>query len=332
MPAIFDPELDSILEGTSRSFYLSLKELPKPIRQQVSLLYLLARTSDTIADSARGSPEKRLESLKDFNRFSQANSDQAPNLTELVDLQDNPSERKLLESIEKATSMIETFTDSDQKSIRLCLGIIIEGQILDLARFPIQSGPISSLDDDSELDDYAYRVAGSVGEFWTRISLDHQFKVNRKTEDELFERGVRFGKALQMINILRDIPSDLSLGRCYIPKKALVGIGLTPDDLLDPRNMDRFRPLYDSYLELTEAHLEAAVQYIGLIPHRQFRLRGACMLPVVIGKKTVSKLRKGNVLDPKNRIKIDRSEVKSVLRKVVMAVPFEGMSKKLLEG
>ena len=63
MPGIFDSELDSILEGTSRSFFLSLKELPKAIRAQVSLLYMLARTSDTIADSEEGSPEERLIAL-----------------------------------------------------------------------------------------------------------------------------------------------------------------------------------------------------------------------------------------------------------------------------
>ena len=163
------------------------------------------------------------------------------------------------------------------------------------------------------------------------MSLDHQFKANPETEDELFDRGVRFGKALQMINILRDIPSDLSLGRCYIPMISLVEHGLTPDDLLDPRNMGQFKPLYDKYLDITESHLEAAVQYIGLLPHGQFRLRGSCMLPIVIGKRTVSKLRNGNVLDPNNTIKIDRSEVKAVVRKIVFSVPFEGMSKKLLE-
>ena len=331
MPTIFDSELDSILEGTSRSFYLSLKELPKPIRQQVSLLYLLARTSDTIADSEAGDPQKRLASLEAYDRYSQKTSDRAPDLTELAKLQTNPSERRLLESIEAVTSRIGQFSDSDQESIRHCLGIIISGQIMDLERFSSPSDTISSLDDDLELDDYTFRVAGSVGEFWTRMSLDHQFKANPETEDELFDRGVRFGKALQMINILRDIPSDLSLGRCYIPMISLVEHGLTPDDLLDPRNMGQFKPLYDKYLDITESHLEAAVQYIGLLPHGQFRLRGSCMLPIVIGKRTVSKLRNGNVLDPNNTIKIDRSEVKAVVRKIVFSVPFEGMSKKLLE-
>tara|TARA_B100000686_G_scaffold351848_1_gene451895 strand:- start:11030 stop:12028 length:999 start_codon:yes stop_codon:yes gene_type:complete len=330
MPAIFDSELDSILEGTSRSFYLSLKELPKPIRKQVSLLYLLARTSDTIADSEAGDFQTRLICLEAFNKFSQGNSEKAPDISELAKLQTNPSEGRLLESVEKVTSKIGQFSESDQESIRRCLGIIIGGQIQDIDRFSKSSSSICSLEEDSELDDYAYRVAGSVGEFWTRMSLDHQFEADNDTESLLFEKSVRFGKALQMINILRDIPSDLSLGRCYMPRRSLVEHGLTPEDLLEPGNMEQFKPLYDKYLDITESHLEAAVQYIGLLPHSQFRLRGACMLPVVIAKRTASMLRRGNVLDAENRIKIDRSEVKAVVRKVVMAIPFQGMSKNLL--
>ncbi len=331
MPAIFDSELDSILAGTSRSFYLSLKELPKPIRKQVSLLYLLARTSDTIADSEAGDFNTRLVSLEAFSQFSQGDSEKVPELSELAKLQTNPSEARLLENVEQVTSRIGQFSESDQESIRRCLSIIIGGQKQDLERFSTPSNSIRSLEEYSEMDDYAYRVAGSVGEFWTRMSLDHQFEVDNETENLLFEKGVRFGKALQMINILRDIPTDLSLGRCYIPRESLVEHGLAPVDLLEPGNMERFKPLYDKYLDITDSHLEAAAQYIGLIPHSQFRLRGACMLPVVIGKRTASMLREGNVLDPENRIKIDRSEVKSVVRKVVLAIPFQGMSKNLLE-
>ena len=75
-------------------------------------------------------------------------------------------------------------------------------------------------------------------------------------------KGIRFGKALQMINILRDIPEDLRFGRCYIPREALARHDLTPEDLLKKSNIDKFRPLYDEYLDITNDHLDAAVEYI----------------------------------------------------------------------
>jgi farnesyl-diphosphate farnesyltransferase len=98
MADLLDTELDAILEGTSRSFYLSLKELPSGVRSQVGLLYLLARTSDTIADSEQGSAESRLVALEHYNEYAQGRSDSLPDLSELAHLQRIDSERKLLES------------------------------------------------------------------------------------------------------------------------------------------------------------------------------------------------------------------------------------------
>ena len=332
MSGIFNSELDSILEGTSRSFYLSLKELPRAIRPQVSLLYMLARTSDTIADSEGGEPRELLEALESYDDFTQGRSSEAPTLSSFSEFQTNKSEGLLLKNVETIVSRIEGFSESDQESIRSCLGIIISGQILDVKRFSLGAEDIPSIEKDDELDDYAYRVAGSVGEFWTRMSLAHLFKLDHEKENQLFENGVRFGKSLQMINILRDIPADLELGRCYIPRKSLEKHKLSPHDLLDKSKMEPFRPLYDEYLDLTSRYLESAIQYIEMIPHSQFRLRGSCMLPVIIGKRTVSLLRGRNVLDRKDRIKIDRSEIKEVVQQVVMAIPFKGSSKKLLRA
>ena len=330
MSSIFNSDLDSILEGTSRSFYLSLKELPREIRKQVSLLYMLARTSDTIADSEGGEPEDLLQALESYNEFTQGNSEETPDLEELSEFQSNISEGLLLKNVGKVVSNISQFSESDQESIRNCLGIIIGGQILDLKRFSSGVNGIPSIEENDELDDYAYRVAGSVGEFWTQMSLDHLFKIKEENEAEIFENGVRFGKALQMINILRDIPADLELGRCYIPRRSLDEYGMSPSDLLDSSKMESFRPLYNEYLDLTDQHLDSAVQYIEMLPHSQFRLRGSCMLPVIIGKKTISLLRGRNVLDPEKKVKISRSEVKEVVKKVIMAVPFKGSSKRLL--
>tara|TARA_B100001094_G_scaffold332593_2_gene405369 strand:- start:87 stop:1088 length:1002 start_codon:yes stop_codon:yes gene_type:complete len=331
MSRIFNSELDSILEGTSRSFYLSLKELPNSIRTQVSLLYMLARTSDTIADSEQGDSGELMLALESYNDFSQGKTANLIDLSGLADLQRNKSEASLLRNVEKIVSKIGEFSDSDQKAIRRCLGIIIGGQILDLQRFSSNNGPIIPLDSDQELDDYAYRVAGSVGEFWTRMSLDHIFQLKGEGQEEaLFEKGIRFGKALQMINILRDIPADLSLGRCYIPRSSLDEYGMTPSDLIEPTKMDSFRPLYDRYLDLTDEYLASAIQYIEMLPHWKLRLRAACMFPVIIGKRTVSKLREGNALDPSNRLKIDRSEIKEVIQKVVFSVPSRQASMRIL--
>ena len=322
---------DKLLEGTSRSFYLTLKRLPKSVKGQIGLLYLLARISDTIADSGESGGEDLLELLEDYNNRAQGHSNSMPDFSNLSDVQENPAEGLLLRGAHGPIELLEEASVVDQELIRRCLDIIISGQRMDLERFSDNNGSvIRSLSRYEEMDDYAYRVAGSVGEFWTEICLEHAFEASAELKEELMSSGVRFGKALQLINILRDIPEDLEIGRCYIPTDDLEKIGLSPNDLLHSDSIDIFRPLLDQYIAKTEEHLDEAVRYIGLLPHNQYRLRGACMIPVIIGQRTLALLKTQNVLDRNNRVKVSRKEIKEIIRKVIVSLPFKKMSNSLL--
>jgi len=333
MSKLIHQAIDSLLKETSRSFYLTLKALPPRIRPQIGLGYLLARIADTVADSKGGPTDKRLLVLGQFNERIQGRSGALPNLAILARLQRNPAEAQQLENAAAPISYLEQFSDGDRQRIRQVLDTITGGQALDLQRFAYATGDtIIPLSREEELDDYTYRVAGCVGEFWTHLSLAHLFEADDATEARLLETGVRFGKGLQLVNILRDIPADLRTGRCYLPSAVLAEHDLTPRDLLAPETIDRFRPVYDSYLDKAAAHLDAAVEYIGLLPYRQFRLRTACMLPVLIGRRTLARLRQQNVLDAENRIKVSRPEIKQLTRQTALAVPSRRRSQKLLEA
>ena len=163
------------------------------------------------------------------------------------------------------------------------------------------------------------------------MSLAHLMKLSPQDEALFMERGIRFGKALQMINILRDIPEDLRFGRCYIPESSLESIGLKPEDLLNDEHLDTFRPVYNRYLDLTNEHLEAATAYIRMIPETQFRLKASCMLPVLVGQRTVTLLREGNILNSDERIKVTRDEMKTYARRLLRALLIPGGVKRLLE-
>ncbi len=342
MGDLINAEIDALLQDTSRSFFVTLKMLPKAIRRQVGLLYLLARVADTIADTKTGSANHLIGSLSQYDAVAQGDSKNLPDFSEIASLQEHEGEARLMENVGKAVSALELFDDHDKKLMRECLAVIISGQTLDLNRFgpANESGSISPLQTDLELDDYAYRVAGSVGDFWTHMTYNHllnrkyKFCFSKYTKDEIRERlfslGIRFGKALQMINILRDIPEDLRFGRCYIPAESIQEIGLKPSDLIDPSNMEKFRPLYNRYLDITDAHLDAAVEYISMLPYSEFRLRAACMLPVLIGQRTVAMLREKNVLDPENRVKISRAEMKNFISKTKRSLILPGGGRRLM--
>ena len=333
MSVLINDKIDNLLESTSRSFYPTLKYLPKKVRGQIGLLYLLARVADTIADSKHGDTDELLRLLRIYNDVAQGKSDKLPDFSSLAEIQDNPHEAELLRNVGDVVEGLEVYPKEDRERMLECLDIIVSGQILDLERFgpANEGGNISALNDNLELDDYTFRVAGCVGVFWTKMSLAHIISIPPEQEKEFFEKGVRFGKALQMINILRDIPEDLRFGRCYIPREELDKHGMKPDDLLTPNNIGKFRPLYDEYLDLTNEHLDAAIEYIKMLPETQFRLKASCMLPVLIGQRTVTLLRDGNILDSADRIKVTRDEIKSYARKLLRALIIPGGVRRLLE-
>src|SRR5688572_14947316 len=276
-------QLNELLKQTSRSFYLTLRVLPGAVRSQIGLAYLLARTSDTIADTEIVPVEQRLTAMDEFRQRIIGTRAAPVNLSALAKPQGLPAERQLLERCELSLACLRMLALPDHERVLEVLNTIISGQEQDLRRFAGASETvIASLQTEAELDDYTYRVAGCVGEFWTKMCRAHLFPNAMLGDTQFIADGVRFGKGLQLINILRDLPADLRKGRCYLPLNQLSPLGLSPADLLSPTNEPRLRPLYDSLLDLAQAHLTAGWRYTNIIPRGQWRVRLACAWPILI--------------------------------------------------
>ncbi len=331
MAPSLNPVLMELLRETSRSFYLTLRVLPAKIRPQIGLAYLLARTTDTIADTGVLPLEQRLGALEQLRERILGNAGPAPDFSEAAQRQEWPAERSLLERCGETLAVLESFGSDDRQLIREVLRIIISGQELDLRRFAgVSKENIVALADDGELDAYTYRVAGCVGEFWTKMCRAHLFPHATVNETMLLANGVRFGKGLQLVNILRDLPADLRHGRCYLPARELSAAGLAAGDLLEPGNEPKFRPLYARYLSMAEGHLMAGWAYTNALPWRCARVRLACAWPILFGMKTLALLRAGNVLDPEQRLKVSRPEVNRLILRSVLCYPWPGAWRRLV--
>jgi farnesyl-diphosphate farnesyltransferase len=303
-----------------------LRVLPAAVRPQIGLAYLLARTTDTIADTELVPLEQRLDALQKLRERILGNSKSQLIFGEFARQQTLAAERALLENVESTLAELQKLSSADLQLVRKVLATITSGQELDLKRFAgASTEKIVALQTDGELDDYTYRVAGCVGKFWTDICIEHLYRLpelDLAFSGSFEELGVRFGKGLQLVNILRDVSVDLRKGRCYLPMDKLLEAGLKPADLLSPANEAKIRPLYDRYLDLAEAHLVAGWEYTNTIPCGQVRVRLACAWPVLIGVKTIGRLRTENLLDPARRIKITRSEVRGIIARSVLFYPF----------
>ena len=313
---------DALLKATARSFYLTLRVLPARVRPQISLAYLLARTTDTVADTDIVPLAQRLESLQKLRGRILGETSAPLNFGELIQRQNSSAEKLLLEKVEASLAELRQFSTADQKLIREVLATIVSGQELDLQRFASASAEeIVALQTAAELDDYTWRVAGCVGEFWSKLCRAHLFPNAKLDEKQFLADGVRFGKGLQLVNILRDVPEDLKSGRCYLPLEKLSAAGLAPESLLSPGNEQKFLPLFRAHLELAEAHLAAGWRYTNALPFGQFRVRLACAWPILIGVRTIEKLRAAEVAKLRQRVKISRGEMRGILLRSVLACP-----------
>jgi hypothetical protein len=112
-----------------------------------------------------------------------------------------------------ASRCCKPFRPPTSQLVRTVLNTITGGQELDLRRFAGASAEkIVALETAAQFDDYTYRVAGCVGEFWTKMCRAHLFPKLRLDDAQLLANGIRFGKGLQLVNILRDLPADLRKG------------------------------------------------------------------------------------------------------------------------
>lgn len=315
--------LGDALRRTSRTFYLSLTVLPRSLREPIGLAYLLARITDSVADTTLLPPrDRRAHLLTLRDAYGGAPADVQAIGRACAPLQTHAAEREIVGRVDEALARVERLPPSDREAVRGVLSTITDGQLFDLERFPGDSAAaLSALDTADELDRYTYLVAGCVGEFWTVMHLAHRPRLASWNPGGMSALGVRFGKALQLTNVLRDVPADLRQGRCYLPASELGALGLEPRDLLDPRTTPRARPVLNRWLATALAHYDAAWAYALAIPRAEWRMRLACTWPLLIGLATLSAIaRHPDPLAASRPIKISRSAVRTILIRSIAVV------------
>jgi farnesyl-diphosphate farnesyltransferase len=301
----------TILRSVSRSFYLSIRFLPLQLRGPIALAYLLARTTDTVADTTRIPGTVRMQTLKMLSDGIQGKASREiiiDHVASFVPLQESAVERTLLSALPGCLAWLDQVDRADGDDIRVVLEKITRGQMLDLHRFdnPTQ---VRALQTAADLDEYTYLVAGSVGEFWTRLCFRYLRDFANLIQDEMLALGRGYGMGLQLINVLRDAGADLRACRCYFPGDELGAIGLTPAQILSAP--DRFQPIYQRWMEKAQNGLDCGIQYSHAIRNR--RVRGTTVLPALIGARTLALLRQAGVTALQSTVKVPRREVRGMI-------------------
>ena len=311
--------LRDLLRHVSRLFYTTLVVVPADVRDQVSLAYLFARAADTIADTELIDRPRRLDFLCQLK--GQFISDQISwaQIREIQramgPLQRDSSERVLLERLEDCFKLFQEFSPDDRRCVQRLMTTLTQGMEMDLSVFPGTSvKDLVALKTIDDLDRYTYYVAGCVGEFWTDLMCAHRRALASWNVREMSDVGVRFGKGLQLTNIVKDIAHDLQRGRCYIPETMLSEAGLKPHDLSNQENLSRFRPVLSRIVRSAVEHLDQGWLYTMSVPRYETRLRLSCMWPILsAGESLRLVMNSPDLLNPAVKVKIPRSKVYQII-------------------
>lgn len=321
---------NELLKGVSRSLYLSLRLLPEAVRTPISLAYLFCRAADTLVDAHALPHPQRAAALRMFRKqFEPPCSPSVQGILTLIDGADvvSPlgSEQRLLTHLDDCFQWLGQLKEPYPAFIRHVVLLVTQGMMMDLEVFGPSVGgtrnggrenpptPPRALGTLEALDRYCWYIGGAPGEFWTNVGLAGLPRLNRDGED-LIGWGIRFGKGLQLTNILRDLATDLRLGRCYLPAEMLRTVGLSVPDLLDARAWSTVQPVLRELIAIARDHLDHGRRYIQALSRREGRFRLAVAWPLLLALDTLRLVAASpRVLDPTVRLKVSRPRLYGLL-------------------
>ncbi len=304
-------DLETLLKNTSRSLYLSVQALPRAMRPAFSVAYLLCRYADTIADTPLLPAERRLYWITRFPSIieNQPQEEIAQLAREIKGGSDNPYEKILIENLRPCLDAFNKIPNDQKPFILEVARAVCDGMQIDLQTFPHEkNAPVAAFQTEKELENYCRLMGGKPGKFWSRLIFSTtQIPTEKET---FFKLGEHIGDALQIVNILRDLPKDLQIGRCYFPREDLQQYGLTPADLSDVNNNARFEPVKQKWIRWGLTRLQDGKKYFSLLPKTQPGQRAAVAWPMLWAVDTLYKLHQTrNLLDVKKRVKIPRRTI-----------------------
>jgi phytoene synthase len=213
------------------------KLLPPDKAADASALYAWCRRLDEICDgeennvlasSVAGSLEPVRDQLEVWQaRFEALWSDQEPTTSaNYPDNDDYLMDLALKSCIEKYQG--EGNDANDSLLTRVPFDDMIQGMKSDA----VEERRIQNME---ELEVYAYQVAGTVGLMLLPLLLSDSKNGNNMTTriatEEAREPAICLGKAIQLVNILRDATQDAKLGRIYLPQDMLRAEGVDDESI-----------------------------------------------------------------------------------------------------
>ncbi len=299
-----------LLEGVSRTFALTIPQLPEKLYGAVANAYLLCRIVDTIEDEVSLSPEQKKYFCSEFIQVVKTGNNSEPFAVELAPLlseQTIPAEHTLIHVLPRVIQITHKFDSNQIEALAACVETMAEGmpifQAMDL------HGGLETL---ADMDRYCYYVAGCVGEMLAKLFCHYSAEIAQH-KDELLSLSVSFGQGLQMTNILKDIWDDAERGVCWLPQDIFTETGFDLKELTPETHSENFRAGLEHLIGIAHHHLHNALKYTQLIPAHETGLRNFCLWALGMAVLTLKKIKQNLDFHNSSQVKITRNSVKATI-------------------
>lgn len=299
-----------ILAGVSRTFALTIPQLPPALRGVVANAYLLCRIADTVEDDSGLDIAQKTEFAHQFCAVVADETDAASfsrQLSPRLSAASSPAEHDLIAHAASVIRITHSFNPAQRAALLRCVRIMSAG----MAEFQRNASP-GGLPTLTALDRYCYYVAGVVGEMLTDLFCEYSPAIQRN-HGELRQLAVAFGQGLQMTNILKDIWDDARRGACWLPRDLFTQAGFDLDELQAGHYTPAFGEGLAQLIEIARGHLQDALRYILLIPASEIGIRRFCLWALGMAVLTLRKIDRKRDFASGQQVKISRRSVKTVV-------------------
>ncbi len=301
---------EHILQGVSRTFALTIPQLPPALREVVGNAYLLCRIVDTVEDDSALTLEQTRElagMFTDVVNGKIAAETFAQALYPLLSEHTIPAEHDLIKHTPSVIRITHSFNPAQRQALERCIRIMSQG----MAAYQ-ESESLTGLENMAEMDRYCYHVAGVVGEMLTELFCDYSSEINRH-KAELMPLSVSFGQGLQMTNILKDIWEDRKRGACWLPRDVFLKEGLDLGDLQPGCSNQGFHAGLGILIGIARSHLQNALTYTCLIPPHETGIRRFCLWAIGMAVLTLNKINHKRDFTAGTQVKISRRSVRTTI-------------------
>lgn len=299
-----------ILQGVSRTFALTIPQLPPPLYDVVANAYLLCRIADTIEDDAGLGSEDKRRFAEEFIEVVAGNAPAegfAAGLHPRLGASTLDAERDLVRNTASVARVTHAFREPQQQALLRCVRVMSRG----MAEFQEGRTP-DGLEDLAHLDRYCYHVAGVVGEMLTELFCDYSATMAGRRQ-EMLRLAVSFGQGLQMTNILKDVWEDRQRGACWLPRDLFLASGFELRDLSSGRSHPAFREGLAELIGVARLHLANALAYTLLVPRSEKGIRRFCLWALGMAVLTLRKIHTHPGFTRGADVKISRNSVRATI-------------------